>query len=96
MQWGDPNHCESLLGADFELTIEQRNTPWVGESGAEMWDEFSHGFGPIVTLLRMLPPDKAAGLKSDVIALFDDNAAGRGNGVVLDRPYILVKGVRRK
>jgi SAM-dependent methyltransferase len=96
MQWGDPDHCESLLGADFELTIEPLNTPWVGESGDEMWDEFSHGFGPIVSLLRMLPPEKAAGLKADVIALFDDSDAGQGNGVMLDRPYILVKGIRRK
>jgi hypothetical protein len=80
----------------LELTIEPRNTPWVGESGDEMWDEFSHGFGPIVTLLRILPPEKAAGLKSDVIALFEESAAGQGNGLMLDRPYILVRGVRRK
>ena len=58
-----------------------------------MWDEFSEAFGPIVTLLRMLDPDRAAALRSDLIALFDEGAAGEG--VVLDRPYILVKGIRR-
>ena len=49
-QWGDPDHCESLLGADFDLTITHLNTPWEGESGEAIWDEFSEAFGPIVTL----------------------------------------------
>ena len=93
-QWGDPDYCESLLGEDFDLTFEHCNTPWRGESGDAMWNEFSEAFGPIVTLLRMLEPDRAAGLRSEVIALFDDGAAGEG--VVLDRPYILVKGKRRE
>jgi hypothetical protein len=47
-----------------------------------------------MTLLRMLEPDRAAGLRSDLIALFDQGAAGER--VVLDRPYILVKGTRRE
>ena len=93
-QWGDTDYCESLLGSDFDLTFEYCNTPWKGESGDAMWDEFSEAFGPIVTLLRMLEPDRAAGLRSDLIALFDEGAAGEG--VVLDRPYILVKGKRRE
>jgi SAM-dependent methyltransferase len=92
-QWGNPDYCESLLGGDFDLTIQHLNTPWVGESGDAMWNEFSEAFGPIVTLRRMLDPDRAAALRSDLIALFDDNAAGEG--IVLDRPYILVKGTRR-
>ena len=93
-QWGDPEHCESLLRADFDLTIEHLDLPWEGESAEEMWDEFSVAFGPIVTLLRVLPPDRAAGLRSDLIALFNEGAAGER--VVLDRPYILVKGTRRE
>jgi 2-polyprenyl-6-hydroxyphenyl methylase/3-demethylubiquinone-9 3-methyltransferase len=93
-QWGDAAYCESLLGNHFELEIKPLNTPWEGESGQEMWDEFSRAFGPIVTLLQMLEPDRAAGLRNDLIALFDDNTSG-GGGVVLDRPYLLVKGTRR-
>ena len=58
-----------------------------------MWDEFSEAFGPIVTLLRVLEPDRAAGLRADVIALFDEGGAA-GEEIVLDRPYILVKGTR--
>ena len=59
-----------------------------------MWDEFSTSFGPIVTLLRALEPDRAAAFRDDLIALFDDNSSD-GGGVVLDRPYLLVKGTRR-
>lgn len=93
-QWGDPEYCESLLGGDFDLAIEHLNTPWKGESGDAMWEEFSEAFGPIVTLLRVLEPDRAAGLRADVIALFDEGAAG--GEIVLDRPYLLVQGTRRE
>ncbi len=92
-QWGDAAYCESLLGEHFEIEVESRNTPWQGESGEAMWDEFSRAFGPIVTLLGALEPDRAAGLKDDLIALFEDNRDG--DGVVLDRPYLLVTGTRR-
>lgn len=92
-QWGDPGYCESVLGPQFELEIESLNTPWSGASGQEMWDEFSTSFGPIVTLLGMLEPERAAAFRDDLVALFDDNTSD-GGGVVLDRPYLLVKGTR--
>jgi SAM-dependent methyltransferase len=93
IQWGDPGYCEALLGDAFELSVEHLNTPWKGESGEAMWDEFSTAFGPLVTLLRMLEPDRAQALRSDLIALFDEESDG--SGVTLDRPYILVEGRRR-
>lgn len=91
-QWGDPDYCESLLGGDFDLSIERRNSPWKGESGAAIWDEFSEAFGPIVSLLRVLPPDRAAALRTDLIAFFEEGATDEG--ILLDRPYILVQGTR--
>ncbi len=93
-QWGDAAYCESLLDPHFELEIDSLNTPWSGASGQAMWDEFSTSFGPIVTLLRMLEPERAAAFRDDLVALFDDNTADGGE-VVLDRPYLLVKGRRR-
>ncbi len=93
-QWGDAAYCEALLGEQFELEIESLNTPWSAPSGRDMWDEFSTSFGPIVTLLGMLEPERATGLRDDLVALFDDNTA-EGGDVVLDRPYLLVKGTRR-
>jgi len=93
-QWGDAAYCEALLGPNFELEIESLNTPWRAESGQSMWDEFSSSFGPIVTLLRMLEPERAAAFRDDLVALFDERAEQDGE-VVLDRPYLLVKGTRR-
>lgn len=92
-QWGDAAYCEALLGPHFELEIESLNTPWRAESGQAMWDEFSSSFGPIVTLLRMLEPERAAAFRDDLVALFDESAE-QGGEVVLDRPYLLVKGTR--
>jgi SAM-dependent methyltransferase len=93
-QWGDAAYCETLLGPHFDLEIESLNTPWTGPSAEEMWDEFSTSFGPIVTLLGMLEPERAAAFRADLIGLFDDNT-DEGGEVFLDRPYLLVKGTRR-
>ena len=93
-QWGDAAYCEALLGPHFELEIETLNTPWTAPSAEEMWDEFSTSFGPIVTLLKMLEPERAAAFRADLVALFDDSSDADG-AVVLDRPYLLVKGTRR-
>lgn len=93
-QWGEAAYCEALLGHSFELEIDSLNTPWTAPSAEEMWDEFSTSFGPVVTLLRMLEPERAAAFRDDLVALFDESAEQDGE-VVLDRPYLLVKGTRR-
>jgi SAM-dependent methyltransferase len=94
LQWGDADYCVSRLGGDFDVEIDHLDTPWGAESAEAMWDELSSAFGPIVVLLRMLEPDRAAGLKADLIALMDEQRTSDG-GVVIDRPYILVRGTRR-
>ena len=93
-QWGDAAYCERLLGPHFELEIDALNTPWTAPSSEEMWDEFSTSFGPIVTLLRMLEPARAAAFRDELVGLFDESAEDGGE-VVLDRPYLLVRGTRR-
>jgi len=93
-QWGDAAYCEALLGPHFELEIQSLNTPWTAPSAEEMWDEFSTSFGPIVTLLGILEPERASAFRNDLVGLFEENTADGGD-VVLDRPYLLVKGTRR-
>ena len=93
-QWGDASYCEALLGPHFELEIQSLNTPWTAPSAEEMWDEFSTSFGPIVTLLGILEPERATAFRDDLVGLFEENTADGGD-VVLDRPYLLVKGTRR-
>jgi SAM-dependent methyltransferase len=93
-QWGEAAYCEALLGPHFELEIQALNTPWTAPSAEEMWDEFSTSFGPIVTLLGILEPERATAFRDDLVGLFEENTADGGD-VVLDRPYLLVKGTRR-
>ena len=93
-QWGEAAYCEALLGPHFELEIQSLNTPWTAPSAEEMWDEFSTSFGPIVTLLGILEPERATAFRDDLVGLFEENTADGGD-VVLDRPYLLVKGRRR-
>lgn len=93
-QWGDAAYCEAMLGPHFELEIQSLNTPWTAPTAEEMWDEFSTSFGPIVTLLGILEPERASAFRDDLVGLFEENTADGGE-VVLDRPYLLVKGTRR-
>jgi SAM-dependent methyltransferase len=91
--WGEPAYVTSLLGESFDLTITTRNTPWRAETGDELWHEMSESFGPIKTLLGALPPERAAGFERELREFF---AGEQGDGeVVLDRPFLLVAGVRR-
>ena len=91
--WGDEAHCERLLGEAFVLSLSRHELPWTAESPEDLWEVMSEAFGPIVTLLRRLSPEQAAGLRRDVIALFARGATEVG--VSLPRPFLLVQGTRR-
>jgi ubiquinone/menaquinone biosynthesis C-methylase UbiE len=91
--WGDPAHCERLLGESFELSFSRHDVPWTAESPEELWDVMAEAFGPIVMLLRRLDAEQRAALRRDVIEVF---AKGTTEvGVALPRPFLLVQGVRR-
>jgi SAM-dependent methyltransferase len=93
VSWGEPGYAEELLGDDFELTITQRNTPWEVETAQEMWTEMSEAFGPIKTLLGVLPPERAEAFKTELLEFFEGEATE--SGVSMDRPYLLIAGTRR-
>jgi hypothetical protein len=42
----------------------------------------------------MLEPERAAAFRDELVGLFDESAEDGGQ-VVLDRPYLLVRGTRR-
>lgn len=93
IEWGEPEHCEKLLGPSFDLEITSHNTPWQVETAEEMWTEISENFGPIATLLRMLPPERAADFRQELIELFEEERTS--DGVRMDRFYNLVVGTRK-
>jgi SAM-dependent methyltransferase len=92
-EWGEPEHCEELLGPFFELEITSHNTPWPFETPDEMWDLMSESFGPIKTLLGVLPPERAAAFKADMFEFLESERTP--DGIDLDRPYNLIVGTRR-
>jgi SAM-dependent methyltransferase len=91
--WGDAAYCESRLGDRFRLSFEELDVPWEADSADAMWDELSVAFGPIATLLRTLEPDRARAFRDDMVAWFAEGDTG--DGVVLERPYLLISGERR-
>lgn len=93
VSWGEPGYADELLGDDFELTVTQRDTPWAVETAQEMWTEMSEAFGPIKTLLGMLPPDRAEAFKTELLEFFEGEATE--SGISMDRPYLLIAGTRR-
>jgi len=91
--WGEPGYAESLLGDDFALTVTTANTPWGSESAEELWTEISEGFGPIKTLLGALEPERAESFREELTAFFRQEETE--SGLAMDRPYLLVHGVRK-
>jgi SAM-dependent methyltransferase len=90
--WGEPGYAESLLGDAFDLTINERNTPWEVDTAEEMWAEMSEAFGPIKTLLGVLPPERAEAFRDELLDLFRREQTE--DGLSMSRPYLLVLGVR--
>ena len=73
--------------------MTDRDTPWQAESAEEMWTEISEAFGPIKTLLGALPPERAESFKGELLDFFAREQTEEG--LSMDRPYLLVLGVRK-
>jgi SAM-dependent methyltransferase len=91
--WGREERARELLGDAFDLTFERRFTTDEWESGEAMWEFFSPRFGPVVTLLQVLPPEKAAEFRTAMIAHSEE--ARDGDKIVDHREYLLITGIRR-
>jgi len=91
--WGEPGYAESLLEDAFVLTVTERDTPWEAESADEMWTEMSEAFGPIKTLLGILPPERSEAFRTDLLGFFRREETEAG--LTMSRPYLLVRGARK-
>jgi SAM-dependent methyltransferase len=93
VSWGEPGYAEELLGRDFDLTVTQLDTPWTVETAQEMWTEMSEAFGPIKTLLGVLPPERAEAFKTELLEFFEGEETE--GGISMERPYLLIAGTRK-
>jgi hypothetical protein len=90
---GDPAYVEQLLGKAFELKFEQGISNAYHGSADDIWDWYTHGFGPLRQLAVSLPPDRVEPLKRDVDAYHQHYAVPAGLHV--KREYLLIVGHRR-
>jgi hypothetical protein len=93
LEWGRPEHQQELLGDAFELQIEDRMSPQLGESGEQLWQLFSTSFGPSKTLLDALEPDRAEEYHRATVDLYERYRDA--NGIRQPREYLLTVGRRR-
>jgi SAM-dependent methyltransferase len=92
--WGDRDHLAELLGADFELSYAEGDSPQPGSSGEEIWELFSTAYGPTKALAGSLDDERREALRRDWVSYFEDFRTD-GDGVSQPRPYVLVIGRRR-
>lgn len=91
--WGQPERLQRLLGAAFDLVIEDGTSFWRVPDGATAWRQFVAGYGPVRSLAERLPPDRRARFEAAFTA-FHDRFADR-LGLTVPRTYRIVRGTRR-
>ena len=92
-QWGDEAYVESMLGGSFALSFEELDTRHDGEHGSEMWRIFRESYGPSYVLWSSLDDERRRELDAAMETVFERHRVG--DGVSMERRYIVVTGVRR-
>lgn len=90
--WGKPARVIELLGEHFDLAFQVGTSFFRPESAEKAWGTFSTGFGPVVTLLESLSDERAAALERDFVSFHEAHRSGEG--IVVQRPYVIVKAHR--
>jgi SAM-dependent methyltransferase len=93
-EWGSEGHLRELLGASFELEIEERVWNLEGDSPEDVWELMVTSAPPVKALVESLEPERSGEFRQ---AMLDHWANFRidGSGVSEPRRYLLVLGRRR-
>ena len=91
--WGDEGKVRELLGAWFDLAIEEHVSTFRVESGDAYWDLFSNSFGPTKTLADSLG-DRREELHRAWVEFFEREYPDADGGVAHMREYLLILGQR--
>jgi SAM-dependent methyltransferase len=92
--WGNRDQLAALLGDAFELRYEDGDCPQPGRSADEIWELFTHAYGPTKALANSLDDQRRAALRHDWVSYFERYR--NGGGVSQPRPYLLVVGTRNE
>ncbi len=92
--WGRRDRLEELLGAAFDLEIEEHVSTLETADGEEYWQLFSTSYGPTKTLAESLDDDRREEFHRTWVEFFERDYGDDGK-VVHPREYLLVLGTRR-
>ena len=92
-EWGREERARELLGADFELTIEDAVWTLEGDSPEDVWELMTSAAPPMKALVERLEPERLAEFHS---AMLDYWRGFEHDGRVVEpRGYLRVLGRRR-
>jgi ubiquinone/menaquinone biosynthesis C-methylase UbiE len=91
--WGRPAYVEELLGAAFELNIQEHDTVLYAHSGEQVWQLFSTAYGPTKTLAASLDEERREQLHRNFAELYESYRVG--DQIQQSRTYLLITGRRR-
>jgi SAM-dependent methyltransferase len=92
-EWGLENRVRELLGADFDLTIEEAVWALEGDSHEEVWELMTAAAPPCKALVERLEPERLAEFRSAMLGHWAGFA--RDGRVSEPRGYLVVLGRRR-
>jgi hypothetical protein len=93
LDWGRPDYAQELLGNDFELAVEERDTVLQADSGEQVWQLFSTAYGPTKTPADSLEEERREQLHRDWVELYESYRVG--GRIQQSRTYLLITGQRR-
>ena len=92
-QWGNEEYVEQMLGGAYDLEFEELDTRHDDDDPAEMWELFRSSYGPSHVLWSSLEDDRRKELDETMTAVFDKHRDG--DGISMERRYIIATGVRK-
>jgi SAM-dependent methyltransferase len=94
LDWGRPEHAETLLGDAFDLSFEARTSIDSHPTGEACWQLYVDNFGPLRTLASALDDGRREELHEAWVDFFEDNYRSDGS-IEYRREWLLVAGTRR-
>jgi SAM-dependent methyltransferase len=91
--WGTEEHVRELLGAAFDLELEEHVSDLAVASGEEYWQLFSSSYGPTKSAAEALDADRREEFHQTWVEFFEGQR--EGDRVVHHRQYLLTLGTRK-
>lgn len=92
-RWSEESGVRELLGADFDLRIEERVWTLEGESPEDVWELMTAAAPPVKAFVEKLDPDELDSFRAEMLEFW--GGFEQDGRVAEPRGYLLVSGERR-